>query len=109
MLSGPFLSNYVFLFSEHHTHFKHRFLRSGKAYHLSVVHGGRADPGLVLASEEGCLETVKFFVRRGADIHTNNDSALRWASINGHLDVVKFLVQKGANVHEHNDCALRWA
>ena len=30
-------------------------------------------------------------VLKGADVHANNDHALRWASQNGHLEIVKLL------------------
>ncbi len=36
-------------------------------------------------------------MERGANIHVNEEWALRLASKNGHLDVVRFLVEKGAN------------
>jgi len=57
----------------------------------------------------GHLEVVKFLVENGADIHADNDYALQRAARNGHLEVVKFLVEKGADIHADNDCALRWA
>lgn len=52
---------------------------------------------------------VKFLVTKGADIHAQEDCALRWAARYGHLAVVKFLVAKGADIHVQEDCALRWA
>jgi ankyrin repeat protein len=30
-------------------------------------------------------------LEHGADVHADNDSALRWASGNGHTDIVKLL------------------
>ena len=61
------------------------------------------------ATEYDHLDVVKFLVEKGANIHAEDDSALRWAANHGHLDVVKFLVEKGANIHVKNECALRWA
>jgi ankyrin repeat protein len=52
---------------------------------------------------------VKILVSAGADIHANNDEAVRHASRNGHLDVVKYLVSVGANIHAEDDHALIWA
>ena len=48
-------------------------------------------------------------VENGANIHANNDYALRLASKNGYLEVVMFLVEKGANIHADRDYALRSA
>ena len=55
------------------------------------------DLALLLATEEGHLEVVKFLVENGANIHADNYGALRVASQNGHLEVVKFLVERGAD------------
>ena len=64
---------------------------------------------LISASREGVLSLVKQLVSKGADIHVDNDWALRCASHNGQLEVVKYLVEAGANIHAYNDYALRWA
>lgn len=60
------------------------------------------------AAEEGYLEIVKFLVERpdcklceekcvhGANIHANNNSALRRAAVFGHFEIVKYLIEKGA-------------
>ena len=42
---------------------------------------------------------AKFLVDIGANIHADNDYALRWACERGHSKVAKFLVEKGANIH----------
>ena len=52
---------------------------------------------------------LELALQHGADVHANDDEALRWASANGHLAVVQFLVEHGANVHANNDGARRWA
>ena len=114
-----------------------------------------------LASEKGYLDVVKYLVELGeqgspiqparidnsvavvtrdkvsvgADIHSNNDYAIRYASQQGHLDVVKYLVELGehrspvqparidnnnvvvardkvsvgANIHAVNNFAVIWA
>jgi hypothetical protein len=61
------------------------------------------------AAESGHLDVVKFFVEKGADIYAENDLALIRAAEGGHLDVVKFLVEKGADIHADNNYALQWA
>lgn len=62
-----------------------------------------------LASYNGHIEVVKCLVENGADIHSCNDEALRWSSRNGCIEVVKHLIEYGANIHSINDDALRWA
>ena len=64
---------------------------------------------LIMAAENGNLQLVKSLVSQDADIHADNDSALRYASYNGHLEVVKYLVEKGAEIHSLNDIALKFA
>jgi hypothetical protein len=64
---------------------------------------------LVLTRFLPLLEAMELALQHGANVHADNDYALRWASDKGHLPVVQFLVQHGANVHADNDYALRWA
>ena len=59
------------------------------------------------AAENGQLKIVKYFIKNEADIHAHNDFALRHAAHNGHLEVVKYLLEKGANIHVYDDFALR--
>ena len=54
-------------------------------------------------------DIVKYLIEHGADVHAENDYALRWAAREGHFDLVKFLVESGANIHAENDYALLWA
>ena len=55
------------------------------------------------------VETVRYVLDHGADIHAQDDDALRYASANGHRDVVAVLLEHGANVHAKDDHALRVA
>jgi hypothetical protein len=55
----------------------------------------------------GHLEVVKYLVKGGADIHTNNDEPLRCASEGDHSDVVLFLVSRGANLDAGGGKALK--
>jgi hypothetical protein len=64
---------------------------------------------LVLTRFLPLLEAMELALQHGANVHANNDGALRWASKNGRLPVVQVLVQHGANVHANNDAALRSA
>ncbi|WP_175888158.1 ankyrin repeat domain-containing protein [Burkholderia contaminans] len=56
-----------------------------------------------------CIETMEKAIKKGADIHYEEDLALRFASGEGDLEIVKFLVEKGADIHARNDKALVYA
>ncbi len=60
---------------------------------------------LKLASRNGHLEVVKYIIEQGADIHIDDDEALKLAS-RGHLDVVKYLLEQGADIHIDDDFPL---
>jgi ankyrin repeat protein len=49
---------------------------------------------------------VKYLVNLGANIHAEDDYALRWSAEQGHLQIVKFLVENGANVGALDNNAL---
>jgi ankyrin repeat protein len=55
------------------------------------------------AARNGQLETVKYLVSVGANIHANDDYAVQLAAGNGHLETVKYLVSVGADIHADND------
>ena len=45
----------------------------------------------------------------GANVHANNDCALRCTSRHGYIDIVKLLLEHGADVHAHDGSSLAWA
>ena len=57
----------------------------------------------------GNIEVFKELVEQGANIHADNDYAIRLASCNGHLEIVKFLVENGANIHANDNSAIHCA
>ena len=59
------------------------------------------------SAENGHVEVVSALLEAGADIHANNDDALRWSAENGHVEVVSALLEAGADIHANNDAALR--
>src|SRR3989344_4836464 len=67
------------------------------------------DLALRSSAQNGHLPVVQFLLEQGADIHADNDLALRWSACYGHLSVVQFLLEQGADIHAKNDCALRWS
>ena len=67
------------------------------------------DLALKHAAWQGHLDAVRYLVENGADIHDNEDEPLRQAAEYGHLDVVKYLVEHGADIHAEDDFALRYA
>ena len=60
-------------------------------------------------AKNGNLEIVKYLVENGADVHVLDDIALCWSANKGHLEVVKYLIEQGANIHAKEDKALRWS
>jgi ankyrin repeat protein len=67
------------------------------------------DYTFILAAAHGHLEVVKYLIGVGADVHADDDSALRCASGRGYLDMIKYLVGIGANIHARGGQALKWA
>ncbi len=57
---------------------------------------------LILASQKGHTDIVKFLLDKGADVNVKAGmgfTALTFASFNGHIDIVKILLSKGADVN----------
>jgi ankyrin repeat protein len=67
------------------------------------------DNALWHAARVGHVLAVELLLGYGADVHADDEGALRFASLNGHTAVVQLLLQHGADVHVHGDGALRWA
>jgi len=55
------------------------------------------DQLLSASAANGLLDFVQFLVSKGANIHANNDDAIRVSAKHGHLEIVKFLMAKGAD------------
>ncbi len=56
------------------------------------------------------LKLIKeYLVEKGANIHADDDYALRYSARYGHFQVVKYLVENGANIHANDDLALHWS
>lgn len=62
---------------------------------------------LLVYSFEGNFSAVRYLVEKGADIHYDNEHALRYSATKGHFALVQYLVENGADINADNDCALR--
>ena len=67
------------------------------------------DAALKHAACNGQTETVKMLLNHGADIHADDNSALKHAACNGHTETVKMLLENGADVHADDNLALKLA
>lgn len=63
----------------------------------AIEHDWHTKNPLILAAENGHLETVKTLVMLGASVVAHGNNAIMLASLNGRTDVVKYLVENGAN------------
>jgi ankyrin repeat protein len=71
------------------------------------------DIAMKSAVSEGCLEIVRLLFRNGANIHSNDDLALRVAIKSRKVDIVKYLIEHGAFMDsemlflaaQHGNCA----
>lgn len=60
------------------------------------------------AAEKGLLKQVQNMIKDyHANIHSNDDYALRKSILNKHYNIAKFLIENGANIHVYDDLPLR--
>jgi hypothetical protein len=59
------------------------------------------------AAGGGKLETMKYLLALGADVHFNNEYPLGNSTIGGHISTTEFLLDLGADIHAKNDYVLR--
>jgi uncharacterized protein len=59
---------------------------------------GQKETALMYAALHGDIETVKFLVRKGAEVNREGWSPLHYASSSGHTDVIKFLLDNHAYI-----------
>lgn len=57
------------------------------------------------AVDDGNLEAMKFLLKKGADIHTNEDKALTIACRNSNCNIATYLLENGIDefAHEHHE------
>lgn len=70
------------------------------------------DTPIILASENGHYEVVRYLHQKGADICANYNKPIILASKNGHYEIVRYLHQNGADMRANYDMplskAIRW-
>jgi ankyrin repeat protein len=69
----------------------------------------RIDEDFLSDGLNGRKEVVQLLLNAGADVHAEDDLAIRLASVRGHTEVVQLLLNAGADVHARNDEAIRLA
>ncbi|KAJ3327157.1 hypothetical protein HDU93_002111 [Gonapodya sp. JEL0774] len=72
-------------------------------------HASLARRPLSAAAEAGNTEIVETLLNYGADIHAENEEALRVAVFEGHIPTVGLLLNMGANMHGDSVKILDWA
>lgn len=75
--------------------------------HEGNIH--KLNTALQWSAEYGHLNIVMYLVDQNADIHAEDEGALRLAASNGHLDVLKYLIGQGADVRARHDQTLQLA
>jgi hypothetical protein len=64
---------------------------------------------LVNSVNKGVVEGVVEALRRGADLHWNNDWCFVRSCMKGYVDIVRVLIEEGADIHVMDDTASYWA
>ncbi len=79
---------------------------------ISDPHNNKWRANMIILGKKRILSstsTIKYLIENGADIHIDNDCALKWAVENGYTKIVKLLIEKGANIYARNNCAIKLA
>ena len=67
------------------------------------------EPIVAIAANYGLLGAVADLIEAGADVHADDDQAIRWASAEGRTNVVRLLLDNDADVHAMADMAVEKA
>jgi hypothetical protein len=82
--------------------------------YMLIAHGANIraahDILLVWAAENGYNNLIKYLLKKGCDVATQNDLPIRKAVLWGRLETVKLLIENGANPYRGNlaDVAATW-
>ncbi|WP_419198621.1 ankyrin repeat domain-containing protein [Wolbachia endosymbiont of Rhagoletis cingulata] len=69
---------------------------------IEILKKAELDQGLLINARGGNLDKVKDLIAQGANLETNDNTALHNACSNGHLKVVEYLIDKGASLKAKN-------
>lgn len=64
---------------------------------------------LATVASRGILPMCKLLLEHGANLHAEDDWAVRWSATNNQIAVVRFLIESGANWRACNDWVWRFA
>jgi ankyrin repeat protein len=81
-----------------------------RMFNLLMSYGAKIDVNDVFRESVGLynpIDILQFLLNRGADIHLDNDYALRYYSRFGALETVRLLLDHGADIHAYSDYSLR--
>jgi len=78
----------------------------GGASYIMKKHYKATGAALRWAVKKGYCAMVRLLLKSGADVHAEDDWALRCAAVLRHHEVVRLLLNYGANVHAEDDVAL---
>ena len=53
------------------------------------------------------IDTIKYLINLGADIHAREDNLINWAAVHGYLNIVRLLIELGSNIHNQMDYPIR--
>lgn len=95
------MTDFTAAFAREDRHWVGRILRSRKTWH-----GCKLSQALVKASIAGYIDGMSLLIEQKADVHYDNDRAIRCACQNGHDRAVKFLIEKKADVNADNGYCL---
>ena len=65
------------------------------------------DRTIIDSIQDNNLNEVKIAIRNGVNFRILGDFPLRLSAHRGHLDILKCLVEAGADIHSNNDEALK--
>ena len=78
-----------------------------KKFNFKESKGKNGNSCVLLAAQNGQLETVKWLIENGCstidETNNENNSCLLLAAQNGHLETVKWLIENGCSTNEKND------
>ena len=88
---------------------KKRHILSSKNIWKQIIKTCNKEKAFIRAAKYGHTKVVKLLLSAGADVHAENDYALRLAAVYGHTEILKLLLSAGADIHANNNAALRLA